>query len=165
MYIYVYTHIPIYLCIHDLNEIQDLRMVHFRGKIQAFISLLKKQGLSQTMAWLQDQRSNQKQYLYFPTWTDLEWAGRKLAWILLEWLVTTVILLYPSSRWRCSVPVPADGYLYKRVISPQGTASHHSLWRISQISDSERMSGNDYHRLLHLKTRRNRILITNNTLL
>ena len=66
MYIYVYTHIPIYLCIHDLNEIQDLRMVHFRGKIQAFISLLKKQGLSQTMAWLQDKRSNQKQYLLLP---------------------------------------------------------------------------------------------------
>ena len=50
MYIYVYTHIPIYLCIHDLTEIQDLRMVHFRGKIQAFISLLKKQRLSKTMA-------------------------------------------------------------------------------------------------------------------
>ena len=66
MYIYVYTHIPIYLCIHDLNENQDLRMVHFRGKIQAFISLLKKQGLSQTMAWLQDKRSNQKQYLLLP---------------------------------------------------------------------------------------------------
>lgn len=27
--------------IHDLNKIQDLRMVPFRGKIQAFISLLK----------------------------------------------------------------------------------------------------------------------------
>lgn len=62
-------------------------------------------------------------------------------------------------------PVPADGYLYKRGISPQGTASHHSLWRMSQIGDSERMSGDDCHRLLHLKTRRNRILVTNNTLL
>ena len=50
MYIYVYTHISIYLCIHGLTEIQDLRMVHFRGKIQAFISLLKKQRLSKTMA-------------------------------------------------------------------------------------------------------------------
>lgn len=41
---------------------------------------------------------------YFPTWTDLGWTGRKLAWILVEWLVTTVFLLYPSSRWRYSVP-------------------------------------------------------------
>lgn len=63
---YVYTHIPIYLSIHDLNKIQDLRMVPFRGKIQAFISLLKKQRLSQTMACLQDRRSNQQQYLLLP---------------------------------------------------------------------------------------------------
>lgn len=66
MYMYVYTHIPIYLSIHDLNKIQDLRMVPFRGKIQAFISLLKKQRLSQTMACLQDRRSNQQQYLLLP---------------------------------------------------------------------------------------------------
>lgn len=31
MYMYVYTHIPIYLSIHDLNKIQDLRIVPFRG--------------------------------------------------------------------------------------------------------------------------------------
>ena len=79
MYIYVYTHISIYLCIHGLTEIQDLRMVHFRGKIQAFISLLKKQRLSKTMAWLQDRRSNQSQYLLLPNMDRLAMNWEKVS--------------------------------------------------------------------------------------
>lgn len=72
MYMYVYTHIPIYLSIHDLNEIQDLRMVPFRGKIQAFNSLLKNRD--SVRQWPASKIGDEisSNIFYFPACTDLQ---------------------------------------------------------------------------------------------
>lgn len=45
--------------------------------------------------WLDSKIGDQisRNTFYFPKWTDLQWTGRKLAWILLKWLVTSVFIV------------------------------------------------------------------------